>query len=250
MPSPRWEPIPEPELTPYRALTTLPVQRLLVLAPHPDDEIFGCGGLLALAVQQGAQAHVAVVSDGAAAGSAALREQESCAAARAIAGGSPALAPVLDFWRLPDRGVVPDAALVARIRAALAASNAQWLLAPSPFEIHPDHRAVCLAAIEAAEDSAAQLGFYEVGQPLLPNRLIDITAVLERKRAAMACFASQLAIQQYDDHVQALNRYRAYTLGDAVSHAEALWFPPAGVAGAPAVLAALTGLLARRLGLC
>lgn len=43
-----------------------PARRVLVFAPHPDDEVFGCGGVLALYAQLGAQVQVVVVSDGAA----------------------------------------------------------------------------------------------------------------------------------------------------------------------------------------
>ena len=39
--------------------------RVLVISPHPDDEIFGCGGALALYRKQGAQIHVHVLTDGA-----------------------------------------------------------------------------------------------------------------------------------------------------------------------------------------
>ena len=55
----------------------------------------------------------------------------------------------------------------------------------------------------------------------MPNVLIDISHQLERKRAALRCFSSQLAVQAYDDQVLGLNRFRAYTLGPAVTHAEA-----------------------------
>ena len=37
--------------------------RILCLAPHPDDEVLGCGGTLALAAARGARVHVAVVFD-------------------------------------------------------------------------------------------------------------------------------------------------------------------------------------------
>lgn len=217
---PRWQPCPEHVLTPYEALRAPGLASLLVLAPHPDDEIFGCGGLIALAAAHGARIQVVVVSDGAAGGEAALREQECQAAAQAIGyGGAP---HTLTFWRLPDRGVQPDAALVARIVQAIGDRPPDWVLAPSPFEVHPDHRAVCLAALRACAAARAQLVFYEIGQPLLPNRLVDITPVIEAKQRAMRCFASQLAQQDYGEHVSALNRYRSYTLGPGVTHAEAL----------------------------
>ena len=79
---------------------------------------------------------------------------------------------------------------------------------------------------------------------------MDITSVLALKQAALACFQSQLAWQPYDEQILALNRYRAYTLGPAVTHAEAYWFPdPTDGMDVGKVHAALQGLLARRLGM-
>ncbi len=216
-----WRPRAEPELTPYEPMRRLGIASALVLAPHPDDEVFGCGGALALAVREGVRVQVVVVSDGAAGGDAAAREQECRAAAHEIGYGADPQA--LQFWRLPDRGVRPDGALVARLVRHIADGRFEWVLAPSPFEIHPDHRAVCLAAIAACREAGVRLAFYEVGQPLIPNCLVDITATLPAKQRAMRCFASQLAVQDYGEHVSALNRYRSYTLGPAVTHAEALW---------------------------
>ena len=54
----------------------------------------------------------------------------------------------------------------------------------------------------------------------LPNVLVDITPVLECKHKAMACFVSQLAMQAYDRHVNALNVFRTYTLPASVLAAE------------------------------
>lgn len=213
----------EPDLLPYQATRTVDARALLLLAPHPDDEVFGCGGLLALAAAQGVPATVVVVSDGAGAGDPAVREAESRAAARTLGGETAEGA--LEFWRLPDRGVQPDETLTRAIGAAAQRCAAHWLLAPSPYEVHPDHRAVCLAAVAAAASpqalaSGLRLVFYEIGQPMLANRLFDIGPVIETKRRAMDCFASQLALQRYDEHVLALNRYRSYTLGPGVRWAE------------------------------
>lgn len=236
------QPLPEHLLLPYHPLQALGIGSLLLLAPHPDDEVLGCGGLLALAVAQGVRVQVLVLTDGAAGGDAAQREAECLAAASEI--GYRQRNDSLRFWRLPDRGLVPDAALVQRLVQALADARPDWLLAPSPFEIHPDHRAACQAAIAAWGQAGAplgtRLGFYEVGQALIANAMVDITPVLATKQRAMRCFGSQLTAQDYDDHITALNRYRSYTLGPGVSHAEALHFidPALRGRGLEAVLAA------------
>ena len=223
-----WHPLPEHQLVPYQPAALQGLRSILVLAPHPDDEVFGCGGLLALAADQGVPVHVVVVSDGAAGGDAEVRQHECRAAAEAL--GYLRGPQALRFWALPDRGVVPDDALAARIHRLAAEVSADWLLAPSPFEVHPDHLAVCQAATTATAmpGSAARLVYYEVGQPLMPNLLVDISAVTPRKHAAMRCFASQLVQQDYGEHIAALNRYRSYTLGPAVTHAEAYWLAAPG----------------------
>lgn len=212
----------EPELVPYTPLDLGAVEALLVLAPHPDDEVFGCGGLLALAAQRGARLRIVVATDGVAGGDASMREQECRAAAHVLLGA--AADDALDFWRLPDRGLEPDDALRTRVAALLQAFAPSVVVVPSPFEVHPDHRALCRAAVEAVAAlpaNAAQLMFCEIGQPLLANALVDITPVVALKQAAMGCFTSQLAGQRYDEQILALNRYRAYTLGPSVTHAEA-----------------------------
>ena len=61
---------------------------------------------------------------------------------------------------------------------------------------------------------------YEVSAPLRPNCFIDITSVENKKNEAMQCFISQLHHQQYDKHIEALNRYRTYTLPKDINSAE------------------------------
>lgn len=244
----------EASIYPYTALNVGSVRSLLVFAPHPDDEVFGCGGLIAVALDAGARVQVVVVSDGGKGGDPAVRELESRRAALALAGErSPAH---LEFWCQPDREVSADQALVERMRGCITHTQADWVLVPSPNEIHPDHRAVCVAGAEAVVQAigaggTSKLVFYEVGQALHATALIDITAVLERKRRAMDCFASQLSVQRYDEHVLALNRYRSFTLGAAVTHAEALQFPPVEelVNGLASVVRANARAIVQRLGL-
>lgn len=214
------------QLMPVTATPLPTARRVLVLAPHADDEVFGCGGTLRLLAEAGAAIAVIVASDGALGGTAgepdagtlsAGREAESRAAAEVLGYPAPA------FWRLPDRGLRYGEALVTRLLDAMQAAQAELVFAPALTELHPDHQALALAAAEASRRLGGErsIAFYEVSAPLLPNTLIDITAAEEVKRAAMRCFRSQLAHQPYDEHIAALNRYRSYTLGNEVRAAEA-----------------------------
>ena len=218
-------PLPdEPSIYPYTATRCVPASGVLVFAPHPDDEVLGCGGLVAALLEAGVPVRVVVVSDGGLGGDVLQRERESRAAARELAGPHPP--PSIEFWGQPDRSVAASAGLVERMCQAMIDSGADWVLAPSPYEIHPDHRAVAVAAAMAfasahGEDSTAKLAFFEVGHPLFANLLVDITPVLGRKAAALQCFPSQLAVQDYGQQLLALNRFRSYTLGRHVTHAEA-----------------------------
>jgi len=214
--------IVEHELIPYQASERLGAGPVLVFAPHPDDEVFGCGGAIARHVEAGDRLKVVILTDGAFGAAQpeavrAIREDESRAAARVLGYGEPS------FWRLPDRGLHLDEGLIERLRASIEAEQAALVYAPSWWEIHPDHLSLALACAEAVRrsTSAPSLALYEVGMPLHPNALLDITAQVARKDAAMACFASQLEAQTYDEQVRGLDRFRSYTLPRAVRAAEA-----------------------------
>ena len=213
----------EPDYIPYHVAPRVGGGRALVFAPHPDDEVFGCTGAILQHLADGDDVRVIVVTDGAfgvvddGGIYAATRRAESRAAAKVLGYGEPM------FWDYPDRGLVADEALVCRVVEAIEAWGGLLVYVPSWWEIHPDHTALSAAVTEAVRraNSRTQLVLYEVAVPLHANVLLDVTSVIDKKRTAMACFASQLAQQSYDQHVIALNRYRSYTLPFDVRYAEA-----------------------------
>jgi glycosyltransferase involved in cell wall biosynthesis/LmbE family N-acetylglucosaminyl deacetylase len=212
-------------LIPHEATMSMGSGSVIVLAPHPDDEVFGCGGAIIRHVVGGDRVCVVVVTDGEGrvepadrAAYGALRRQESRAASQILGYGEPL------FWALPDGGVVYDEALVQQIERAILFCSADLIYAPSIHEMHPDHRAVGMAAMEAVRrlGAAAKLAMYEVGVAMMrPNLLLDISELSDQKQRAMACFVSQLKEQAYDQHITALNSFRTYTLGHQVTAAEA-----------------------------
>ncbi len=217
-------------LVPDQSVASIPCQRALVFAPHPDDEVFGCGGAIMRHIEQGAAVYVIIVSDGAygvsedqTAAYTSQRRQESIAAARILGYGSPV------FWRYRDRQIRYDEKLIQEVSAAIRETDADLVYAPSVFEMHPDHRMLAMAVIEAVRriGKHIRIALYEVGVPLHPNLLLDITGLMPRKNAAMECFVSQNAKQRYDLHIASLNRYRTYTLPAHVTAAEAFNLIPA-----------------------
>ncbi len=220
----------ESDLIPY-APGFPPGRRWLVLAPHPDDEVFGLGATIALAVRRGIEVRTAVVTDGGAQGAPDEREREARAAAAALGLPDP------EFWRFPDRSLqATDRGLGGRLRAAIEAGKPEVVFVTSPVELHPDHRALA-GAVQRAVRGMSLVGSrrrgpgwvaaYEVATPLRPNLLVAADDAWEGKRQAVACYAGQIAARPYDRFADALATFRALTL-DGVRRAEAFHLERAG----------------------
>lgn len=221
----------EPDLFPYSAVAAIPAQSALVLAPHPDDEIFGCGGAIAAHVRERTPVKVIILTDGAGAGHSAHRTQESLQASQVLGYGLP------EFWNYPDRSLLCDEALLQRLIKVLLEHRTDLIYAPSPWEIHPDHRQTCALAMQAVVriGGSIRIAFYEIGAPLRPNILLDISPSIQIKHQAMGCFSTQLQRQDYVRHITALNIYRTYTLAPTVQAAEAYWLVSADALNSGAV---------------
>ncbi|HUR81140.1 MAG TPA: PIG-L deacetylase family protein, partial [Thermoanaerobaculia bacterium] len=187
----------EAETIPYEP-AQLRGERLLVLAPHPDDEVIGCGGLVAQHLREKRVVRIVVATDGSQGGSAEEREQESRRALGRLGDGGE-----LVFLRFPDRSFGREA--MPRLRQALLVFHPDLILVPSPIEIHPDHLELARVFCDLVQSddtlfadlATARVAFYEVGQPLRPNAIVDITGVAESKYAAIAEHASQLEQRDY-----------------------------------------------------
>lgn len=215
---------------PYHAVTELPHGKVLVLAPHPDDEIFGCGGAIMCHVAQDDPVTVVLATDGAAAAAPGTppeklpayvekRRHESRQAAQILGYGDPVA------WDYADRSLTYDENFARHLAEYIEHEKFDIVYAPGLHEVHPDHYALAVAALSAIKTAACvcRLCLYEIGSFCAPNLLLDITPYVARKRQAIRCFTSQLAVQAYADHVEALNRYRTYTLSPRVQAAEAYY---------------------------
>jgi LmbE family N-acetylglucosaminyl deacetylase/glycosyltransferase involved in cell wall biosynthesis len=207
----------EAEAIPYEP-ALLRGERLLVLAPHPDDEVIGCGGLVAQHLRERREVRVVVATDGGAAGDASARQEES-RRGLAILGNA-----TIEFLGVPDRQLED----LPQLKNVLLSYRPDLVLVPAPIEIHPDHLALARIFCELIQRDETLFGdlavtrvaFYEVGQPLRPNALVDISDVAETKYAAIAEHRSQLEQRDYVAYARGLNGYRAMTLPPGTKFAE------------------------------
>ena len=178
---------------------------LLIVAPHPDDEVIGPGGRARLTAERGVGA--IVVTDGARGaggrsepGLAARREQES------IAGLKVVRAAFVWFLRQTSSDVQrePAGATTDAIAHAVARFRPRTVVTTSPYERHPTHLATTKATIAALQRSGGAVAEF-FGMPVwdpVPGTSgvaeLDVGSVLEEKLAAIRCHASQLADRPFD----------------------------------------------------
>lgn len=200
----------------HRSKEREPARRLLVIAPHPDDEVLGCGGTLARHADAGDRISVVFLTSGElglkhlpASRARRLREREARAAGRILGVGH------ITFLRGPDWGVgEAQPQLVKALRRLLRQQQPDLIYLPHPADGHPDHQAA-LALLGAAWPSGRKrktrprLRAYEVWSPLAHyDHVEDISKVMRRKLRALRAHASQLAEFDYARAIVGLNQYR------------------------------------------
>ncbi|RYU80779.1 PIG-L deacetylase family protein [Hymenobacter persicinus] len=222
MPDPVVLPFAEFPLQPAGFAATL--GSTVVIAPHPDDESLGCGGLLALLRQAGQPVSTVLVSDGTMShpnsrkfpplARQVLREAELREALQILGVAADATLHLrLPDGAVPSRGAAGFEPAVARLRAYLAAQQPQTVLVPWRRDPHPDHRATSqLVHAACAElpvaprlveyvvwawERAAAADLPQPGE--VHGWRLDITAVVGIKQQAIAAHRSQLSPVIDDD---------------------------------------------------
>ncbi len=206
----------KPLYPPLRDPDALP-RRVLCFAPHADDEVFGCGGMLAFHAARGDEVRVVVLTDGAA-GDPGHHAADIVETRRAESRAAGTRLGVADhrFLGLPDGGLSDQADLAARLAAELEDFAPELVYGPSPQEMHPDHRATSRALVDAlARGPERRVLLYGVNAQVSASSLFDTTAQWERKRAAIECFASQLAYHDLVGKAEAVDRARTVNVEDA-----------------------------------
>lgn len=225
-------PFTESDIVPYET-TDLTGERVVVFSPHPDDETIGCGGAIAAHCKNGDRVKAVIFTNGDKADASdrfgkeeyvRLREEEALRACGVLG------VEDTEFWGYPDRELTPTEEVVERVSALLKDYKPTLVYSPSPTEVHPDHRGASRAVWEAARvvETSPKVVFYELGVPIRPNLLVDITPHAEVKKKALRAYETQLEENDYLTKTLGLNRYRTYTLRPEVEYAEGFYIVPSG----------------------
>jgi LmbE family N-acetylglucosaminyl deacetylase len=195
------------------------LRRALVLAPHPDDETIGPGGTLALLAAAGTAVTVVVVTGGETTPGTGLPPEQIVRRRAAEATQACARlglsAPM--FLEHPDGNLCRRLpAMAADLTALLTSTAPDAVFLPWFGDGHPDHQALTDAlALTARDPDAApnldakiEVWAYETWTPLPATRLVDITAMIDAKRAALEAHVTARAAFDLDA-MTGLNRYRS-----------------------------------------
>ncbi|HEY2892835.1 MAG TPA: PIG-L family deacetylase [Pirellulales bacterium] len=189
-------------------------KRAFAIAAHPDDIEFVMAGTLVLLGAAGYELHYMNIANGccgsdehSAANTARIREREAMAAAESIgAEFHPSLVNDLEIFYNHET--------LTRLAAVMREVAPEILLVHSPADYMEDHMNACRLALTAAfarsmpnyptvperAPTAQAVTVYhaqphgnrdEFGQLVLPSLFVDVTTVMERKTAMLACHQSQ-----------------------------------------------------------
>jgi LmbE family N-acetylglucosaminyl deacetylase len=201
-----------------RTLVPTGLDRVLVLAPHPDDETIGCGGAMALHALAGDNVTVCIITDGGQSRAGGLLRTEMKVRRRREAQNAIAALGSTELIQLDlPEGEWGDQELVKQLVSIFERAHPTVIYTTSIVDYHPEHMraAQCLrVALSRLESRAGiTIRLYEVQVPLTPllaNLVADIGRVERQKSQALEAYVTQRNslgwVRRYSSYQQRLYR--------------------------------------------
>ena len=185
-------------------------KNVLIVAPHADDEILGCGGIMAKFQIEGVAVYVAIVTNGNL-GAPELFKKEGTEKVRSEALEAHRFLGVkktffLDF-PAPRLDTIPSYKLSLELEKIIRENQITDLYLPHRGDIHKDHRITYEAALVSARpinnNPVKRILSYETmsetewaapfaDEAFIPNIFVDISQYIELKKNAFKFFTTQI----------------------------------------------------------
>ncbi|MEW6102598.1 MAG: PIG-L deacetylase family protein [bacterium] len=190
----------------------LPSEKILVLAPHPDDEAIGCGGTIYKHTKRGGLAKIVYITS-----SSDTRTKEAKKSASVLNVRD------FEFWGFSQRGLREEEdELNDRLYIEISSYKPEIIFLPFLIDNHPDHH-----ALNASFQKCCQKGCfkgmvysYPIWLPVYPNVLIDISDVWEIKKASIESYLSEINTRDYVGMAEGIARYWAIVKGRDIKYIE------------------------------
>ena len=200
-------------------------KNILIISPHPDDDVIGMGGTITLKSHEDCHFTIVYVTNGG--GSAAegsykdfskdemvkIRKLEAEASIQMLLDNPHQAEQIFLDFNSSDLFENPEL-YTKELSNILGRKKFDEVYIPYPEDRHPTHKAVAKLSLETirAKDVEAQILAYETWDsiPITEDTIyVDISPYYKRKLSAVSCHKSQCSITPFDEGILAKNRYNA-----------------------------------------
>jgi LmbE family N-acetylglucosaminyl deacetylase len=208
---------------PVNVRKTINEKTILVLSPHPDDDIIACGGTIYRSVKAGAEVVTIYLTDGRKGNPRypeneliRLREEEARRACEIIGVKRPIFMANID-GELSDS--VENQDMLYNI---FKEYEPDAVILPFFLDNHHDHSMTNTLILQLLKRYKLSFTCYAYGiwSPIVPNVLLDITDIINIKRKALSVFKTQMEVFDLIDVSLSLSRYYAFTHGNGKGYYE------------------------------
>lgn len=193
-------------------------KRILVLAPHPDDEVIGAGGSIIKHRKKDNFVHVGFITDGR---NGRLKSSNMDDTITIRRNETAIVCEFLDVeysWlNAPDGEFFPEDIYIKKIQQLILDVKPDYIYIPHYRDKHRDHFFTNLLLYLSCSDETfreeailenIEILAYEVWSPLNPNVFVNITEEYKYKELAMKKYTSQIALIPYERIMSGINKYR------------------------------------------
>jgi hypothetical protein len=205
---------------------------VLVLSPHPDDEIIGCGGTLAKLRAAGGRITIIQATDGSGAASLwdapegarrTIRLEEAQRVATALG------AQELILWKVDNAAFHCSAENVARLSRTLKTLRPGLVFSPWLTDIHPDHLTfnhILAAAIDGGATTGfdSEIALYEVWGLAPIHRYCVVTDRMAEVERLLLLYETAMKSDDYVHSCEARNLDHGWTATGTSCYAEAFFW--------------------------
>lgn len=182
-------------------------KRILVIAPHPDDEMIGPGGTLIKAIRKGCKVKTLYLTSGGRTGDDNReRENEANLVAKKIGYQT-------EFLRQSTLDISLNTSIYKELSQIITSFSPDIIFVTFLLDDHDDHRRASELLFRTYEEEnlndSIPVWSYQVYGSVLPNVIVDISEVSESKIEAIKLFTSQMKSRDWAHYSLGLNAYNS-----------------------------------------